>query len=151
MVHLGIELGILLLAAFVAGCLGGTIARSLSRKFTAGRTSGIGLARAVTSEPLTSTGIVDFDDRPDGLSGPRLGKADDLKRINGIGPRIEALLNNLGIYHFDQIAQWDERNVEWIDTNLSFYGRVTREAWIQQAADLASASIHRFDASDGAD
>ena len=37
-------------------------------------------------------------------AAPRGGKADDLKRIKGIGPKIEGLLNDLGVYHYDQIA-----------------------------------------------
>ena len=44
--------------------------------------------------------------RPSGLAAPRGGKADDLKRIKGIGPVNEKKLNALGIYHFDQIVVW---------------------------------------------
>ena len=32
--------------------------------------------------------------------------ADDLKRIKGVGPKLEELLHALGFYHFDQIAAW---------------------------------------------
>lgn len=45
--------------------------------------------------------------KPAGLDGPRDGKADNLKEIKGIGPKLEALCNSMGFYHFDQIAQLD--------------------------------------------
>lgn len=75
--------------------------------------------------------------RPSGLEKPRAGKADDLKRISGIGPKLELTLNDLGIYHFDQITGWGKAEIEWIDDYLSFKGRVERDKWIEQAKDLA--------------
>ncbi len=77
-------------------------------------------------------------------SGPELldaanGKPDDLTRIKGIGGKLSQLLNELGIYHFSQIAAWSEADGEWIDDKLAFKGRVARENWIAQAADLAAA------------
>ena len=72
--------------------------------------------------------------RPEALSGPRAGQADDLKKIKGIGPKLEELCNALGFYHFDQIANWTQAEVEWVDTNLEgFKGRVTRDTWVEQA------------------
>ena len=38
------------------------------------------------------------------LDGPRDGAAGGLMRISGVGPKLEELLNSLGVYHFDQIA-----------------------------------------------
>jgi len=38
--------------------------------------------------------------KPEGLSGPRGGVADDLKEISGVGPKLEKLLHKLGYYHF---------------------------------------------------
>ena len=74
---------------------------------------------------------------PPTLSSPRAGGADDLQRINGIGRKLELKLNSLGIYHYDQIAGWDRRNMVWADTHLSFKGRVEREEWVFQANELA--------------
>lgn len=74
--------------------------------------------------------------RPSGLEKPRAGNADDLKRISGIGPKLEMTLNDLGIYHFDQIAAWDKAEIDWIDNYLSFKGRVERDRWIAQAGAL---------------
>ncbi len=76
---------------------------------------------------------------PARLSAPIGGVADDLKRIRGVGPKLEALLNRLGFWHFDQIARWTEAEVAWVDENLeAFKGRVTRDDWVAQARELAA-------------
>lgn len=77
------------------------------------------------------------DDRPAALTAPRDGTKDDLKKIKGIGPKIEGTLNNLGIYHFDQIAGWNRKSISWVDNDLSFKGRIDREKWVSQAKQLA--------------
>ena len=76
--------------------------------------------------------------KPEGLSAPRGGVADDLKKINGVGPAMEKLLNSLGYYHFDQVAAWTPAETAWVDDNLEgFKGRATRDNWSSQAKDLA--------------
>lgn len=77
--------------------------------------------------------------RPEALSGPRGGAADDLKAIKGVGPKLEQLCNELGFYHFDQIAGWSADEVAWVDANLKgFKGRVSRDNWVEQAKILAA-------------
>ncbi|MCV2869785.1 NADH-quinone oxidoreductase subunit E [Defluviimonas sp. WL0002] len=77
-------------------------------------------------------------EKPAGLTAARAGGADDLKRIKGVGPKLEALLNRLGYYHFDQIAAWSPAEVAWVDENLEgFKGRVSRDGWVEQARALA--------------
>ena len=77
--------------------------------------------------------------RPAALSAARDNRPDDLKRIKGIGPKLEKLCNSLGFYHFDQIAVWTEEEVAWVDQNLEgFKGRVARDDWVAQAKQLAS-------------
>ena len=44
------------------------------------------------------------------LSAAR-GGADDLKKIKGVGPKLEAMLHGMGFYHFDQIANWTAAEV----------------------------------------
>jgi NADH-quinone oxidoreductase subunit E len=79
------------------------------------------------------------EDKPQTLAGPRGGKADELKWIWGVGPKIEKMLNGMGVWHFDQIAAWDEKNLAWVDENLEgFYGRAGRDDWIGQAKKLAT-------------
>ena len=77
--------------------------------------------------------------KPAGLSAPKGGKADDLKLILGIGPKLEQLCHKLGFYHFDQIASWTEAEIAWVDDNLEgFKGRVSRDKWVAQAKILAA-------------
>lgn len=77
-------------------------------------------------------------ERPPAFDSPRGGKADDLKRITGLGPKLEEKLNGLGIYHYDQIAGWGEGHVAWIDRELTTRGRVARDDWVGQAAAFTS-------------
>ena len=77
--------------------------------------------------------------RPMSLDAPNASGPDDLKRIGGIGPKIEGILNELGIFHYDQIAKWTDAEVAWIDGYLRFQGRVQREKWVDQAASLEKA------------
>ncbi len=82
--------------------------------------------------------------QPTALSTPQ-GNADDLTRIKGIGPKLSALLNELGIYHFKQIANWSQPEAAWVDEFLAFKGRVSRENWIEQARTFSSngaATLH---------
>jgi predicted flap endonuclease-1-like 5' DNA nuclease len=61
------------------------------------------------------------------------GAVDDLKLIKGIGPKNEKALNNLGVYHFSQIADWTPDNAIWMGHHMAFPGRIEREHWIPQA------------------
>jgi len=78
------------------------------------------------------------------LSEPRNGEKDNLTRIKGIGVKIDETLNEIGIYHFDQIASWNEENIAWVDANVAFPGRVKRENWIKQAKALAAGEETEF-------
>ncbi|GIT92911.1 hypothetical protein JANAI62_33690 [Jannaschia pagri] len=96
---------------------------------------------APTPEPAPAAAAApqEAGTKPQALDGPREGGADDLKRIKGIGPKLEKLCHSLGFYHFDQIAAWTADEVAWVDQNLEgFKGRVTRDAWVAQATQLAS-------------
>ncbi|MCA2010915.1 NADH-quinone oxidoreductase subunit E [Cereibacter sphaeroides] len=85
--------------------------------------------------------------RPAALEGARDGKADDLKRIKGIGPKLELLCQSMGFYHFDQIAGWSAEEIAWVDANLEgFKGRVTRDDWVGQAKKLAAGEETEFSA-----
>lgn len=74
---------------------------------------------------------------PATLSAPD-GSADDLTQIKGIGPTRSRQLNELGIYHFSQIAAWTEPETHWVDEYLSSPGRVSRDEWVQQARLLSA-------------
>ena len=75
--------------------------------------------------------------RPAGIPAPREGKADRLIRIKGIGPVNEKKLNELGIWHFDQVGAWKKKEIEWVGSYLSFPGRIEREDWVGPAKKLA--------------
>ncbi|GLQ34209.1 hypothetical protein GCM10007939_04920 [Amylibacter marinus] len=64
---------------------------------------------------------------------------DDLKKIGGVGPKLEETLNKLGIYQFAQVAAWSNDEIMWVDDNLSFKGRIERDDWIGQASELMKA------------
>jgi NADH-quinone oxidoreductase subunit E len=74
---------------------------------------------------------------PELLKKPR-GKADDLKLIWGVGPAFEKLLNNVGVWHFDQVASWSAADIKHVDALLKgFHGRIARDEWVKQSKKLA--------------
>lgn len=88
----------------------------------------------VVSEPAGAASA-----RPTALDAPGEGGPDDLKRIRGVGPKLEALLHSLGYFHFAQIAAWGPEEIAWVDKNLEgFNGRATRDDWVGQAKLLAA-------------
>lgn len=65
------------------------------------------------------------------------GPKDSLQKIDGIGPKLELSLNELGVYYFWQIAQWGPEDIEQVDAKLeSFRGRILRDDWVRQAKAL---------------
>lgn len=96
-------------------------------------------------EPAPAPAAAAAEGKPAGMDGPRDGGADDLKKIKGVGPKLEKLLNSMGYWHFDQIAAWGESDVAWVDENLEgFKGRVSRDNWVSQASTLASGGETEF-------
>ena len=79
-----------------------------------------------------------------GLSSP-VGEPDDLQMISGIGPKLEKMLHDMGIYHFAQIAAWKKKDIEEIDSKLKFKGRIEREEWVRQAKLLAAGKLDQFE------
>jgi len=60
---------------------------------------------------------------------------DDLKLISGVGPFIETKLNNLGIYTFEQVSQFDAELVQLVTDAIQFFpGRILRDDWVGQAS-----------------
>lgn len=66
--------------------------------------------------------------------------ADDLKVISGIGPKMEHVLNGLGVRSYEQIASWGDKDIAGIEDALGFKGRVGRDDWVGQAAALSRQS-----------
>lgn len=70
-------------------------------------------------------------------SRPKKAKTQDLKQINGIGPKIEVALNDLGITRFDQIAAWTPADEDSVAAKLGrLGGRIGTDHWVAQARDL---------------
>jgi NADH-quinone oxidoreductase subunit E len=89
-------------------------------------------------EPVSAASVGDAD-KPAMLAAARGGKADDLKLIWGVGPKLEAVLHRMGVFHFDQVAAWTTKELAWVDAHLEgFKGRAIRHKWVDQAAKLAA-------------
>lgn len=101
-------------------------------------------APAATKAAATAKTPVAKDGKPVLLSAPRADGADDLKQLKGVGPKIEQMLNTLGFYHFDQIAALRKKEIEWVDDNLKFKGRIERDGWVAQAKVLAKGEETEF-------
>ncbi|MCP1167508.1 hypothetical protein [Limimaricola litoreus] len=94
-------------------------------------------SRPETVSPEMPDGVAaGLRETPELLDAPR-GEADDLKRLRGVGPKLEDQLNRLGVWHLSQIASWSEGEAAWIDDHLEgFKGRILRDDWIGQAREL---------------
>ena len=102
-------------------------------------------AEKTTTKSEAKAKPVAADGKPEMLKKARSGGADDLKLIKGVGPKLEQLLHKLGVFHFDQVAGWRKKEVEWVDENLEgFKGRVSRDEWVKQAKVLAKGGATEF-------
>ncbi len=98
----------------------------------------------------TDAAMPDFtsDDRTTVSSGPaqfapanllrqRPEEVDDLKRIKGVGSKMEAVLNEKGVYQFRQIAAFSGNDIDWVNEAIeAFPGRIERDDWVGQAREL---------------
>ncbi|MGO4353876.1 NADH-quinone oxidoreductase subunit E [Rhizobium sp. RAF36] len=85
--------------------------------------------------PAAAKPSLEDKNRPAGIAKP--AAPDDLKLISGVGPKIEAILNELGIFTFAQVSAWKKAEREWVDGYLNFKGRIERDDWVKQAKALA--------------
>ena len=67
----------------------------------------------------------------------KTAKADDLKAISGIGPKLEQVLNGMGFRRYADIAALEAADVARIEAELGFAGRIARDGWVEQAKTLA--------------
>jgi len=102
--------------------------------------------RSVKSKSVSAKGAAvakKSSDGPERLKKPK-GKADDLKLISGVGPKLESKLNGLGFWHFSQIANWKKKDIAVVDDELSFKGRIERDDWVRQARALAKGGVEEY-------
>lgn len=67
----------------------------------------------------------------------RPAEPDDLKAIAGIGPKLEKVLNDLGVWSYGQLEALGDAEIAWLDERLGFAGRIRRDDWTGQARALA--------------
>lgn len=102
-------------------------------------------AEAPAKAPKKAAAKKASDGKPKGLKAPRKGKPDDLKLIEGIGPKLEERLNEWGVFHYDQIAAWGAEEVAYADANVPrFKGRASRDKWVAQAKIIVEEGLERF-------
>ena len=83
--------------------------------------------------------------KPNSLDAPQDGTPDDLRLIKGIGPETQKALNEIGIFHFFQIAKLHTREMAYLDQNMpGAVGDATRGKWKKQAKVLAEGGDTRF-------
>ena len=84
---------------------------------------------------------------PSGSTTSKASKAvqrDDLKRISGVGPKLEARMNAIDILTYEQIAKWTVKQQREFGEKLSFPGRIERDGWVKQAKLLAKGKDTEF-------
>ncbi|KIT16208.1 50S ribosomal protein L21 [Jannaschia aquimarina] len=112
---------------------------STAMKVAAGAAAAVGAVAATAAVAAAVTGDDTTGSKPSNLlEAPRDGQADDLKKIKGVGPKLEGVLHEIGVYHFDQIAAWGPEEIAYMDDRLSFKGRIERDNWIEKAKELAA-------------
>ncbi|MGN6115612.1 MAG: 30S ribosomal protein S2 [Nitrobacter sp.] len=70
-----------------------------------------------------------------GLAGPR-GVADDLKKLTGVSGAIEKKLNDLGVFHYWQIAELDHDTAHKIGEEVGLPARA--DGWVAQSKALTA-------------
>lgn len=88
-------------------------------------------ATQIAAEPAARLAVT----QPKAMKKPP--SPDDLKAISGIGPKLEAVLNGLGVWTYRQVAGWTSAEIGWVDDHLGFGGRIGRDDWTGQAKALA--------------
>ena len=118
----------LVIAAFIGFLIGLVIGRAFGgeRKPTYNSVTAHGGAAAgnIYNKPLIR-------------SAPRPKGKDNLQEIEGIDAAMEERLNELGVFHFDQIAKWSAKNCHWVEEYLVLEdSQIKEDNWIGQAKNL---------------
>lgn len=83
--------------------------------------------------------IAETEDLPEFVLTAKPDVADDLKIISGIGPVMERMLNDLGIYKFEQVAQFSPEDEAWVSKHIeTFPDRIYDDHWVKQAKEIVS-------------
>ena len=72
-------------------------------------------------------------------AGTKNSQGDDLTRLKGVGPKLAAMLADMGVDSLNQIAGWSDADIDRIDGQLGrFQGRIRRDDWVTQARLLSA-------------
>ncbi|MCR9051115.1 MAG: helix-hairpin-helix domain-containing protein [Phaeodactylibacter xiamenensis] len=68
----------------------------------------------------------------------QVAERDDLTRIEGIGNFLEKQLNDIGVYTYEEISSWDSERTQQVTETIGYFeGRIEKDKWVEQAAQLA--------------
>ena len=141
----------LLLAALIGFMLGFIVAKSTGKKTTDKKVytqKSTKKEQALTPEKsiedqietlietVSEENAVVNADKPKLVDATKAENKDALTQIKGIGPKVEEQLNATGIYYFEQIANWSEANILWLEENTTFAHRAKKDLWVKQAKAL---------------
>lgn len=110
----------------------------------AGSVAGVAVAAAATKKPAAKKPAAPKKEAAPKAEAKKAAPkkaakagADDLTEISGVGPVIVKKLHDLGVTTFAQIAAWTPEDIADMDDKLNFKGRIDRDEWLKQAAELA--------------
>ncbi len=94
------------------------------------------VAPAVTAEPTQEEGLSRIAEIAARTAGDGPVADDDLKKVHGIGPKLEGTLKGLGITSFRQIVNFQADDIVFVTAALdAFKGRIERDDWMSSAAE----------------
>ncbi|AXH11142.1 hypothetical protein [Halarcobacter bivalviorum] len=120
----------LIIAALIGFFIGFIVGKLVGEKnqssiYSANTISHVGAQSNIYNKPLIR-------------SAPRPMGKDALQEIEGIDKNLEVKLNEIGIFHFDQIAEWNKKNCQWIEQYLKLEeNQIENENWIVEARNLS--------------
>ena len=125
-------------------------ARAAPRRSAAKRSAAVAEAAPAAAKPARAARPAKTESAKAEAPTPATGFVDDLKLIGGVGPALEKKLNEAGVTSLSQIAAWTAEDIAAFDEKLSFHGRIERDDWIGQAADLIAGKPPRAKADQAA-
>lgn len=144
MLEIASEITICLLLAALIGLIIGYLLGKMSNKKSKKNVDTEAIEEEVKtlvstmSEEIQEEEIKILTLKPTLLDAPKDGAKDALTTIKGIGPKVEEQLNAAGIFHFEQIANWNDENIQWLEINTNFAHLAQKDLWVNQAKALLS-------------
>ncbi|TYC85357.1 hypothetical protein [Novosphingobium sp. BW1] len=107
-------------------------------------------AHKAEDTPAAAPAPVEPEPEPVETAPASAAQSDDLRKIKGLGPKMQKLLVSLGVTTYAQIAAWSEADLDELDDKLgAFAGRPRRDKWVEQARLLAEGNTESYEAEFG--